>query len=229
MPIPARRRARRIDRRRRRSSCCAGRSGLRTGAIAAAVRGLRAGPARSGVARRRHVLVRRVSASSSVHSFQTTLLCSRGAPLRPGFCIFASLTRMRGGRSAERRSGVCETPVGHAMTRRVRRLRGALRPMTRDARLSALHRGGFRHRVRAFQSPNARLRRSFGRHPDPSQRAPRSQVIVPDGRGPGPPGAAVTSRHRGTPLLAPPSGCLRTTPLKERGCESCSMDAGCSQ
>jgi hypothetical protein len=35
------------------------------------------------------------------------------------------------------------------MTRRVRRLRGALRPMTRDARLSALHRGGFGLRGRA--------------------------------------------------------------------------------
>jgi hypothetical protein len=100
------------------------------------------------------------------------------------------------------------------MTRHVRRLRGALRPMTRDARLSALHRGGFRRRVRAFQSPNARLSRSFSRHPDPSQRAPRSQVIVPDGRGPGPPGAAVTSRYRGTPHLAPPSGCLRRRPSK---------------
>jgi len=37
-----------------------------------------------------------------------------------------------GGRSAERRSGACEAPVGHAITRRVRRLRGALRPMTRQ-------------------------------------------------------------------------------------------------
>ena len=35
---------------------------------------------------------------------------------------------IEGGRSAERRSGAA-APVGHAMTRRVRRLRGALRPM----------------------------------------------------------------------------------------------------
>jgi hypothetical protein len=68
----------------------------------------------------------------------------------------------RGGRSADRRSGACEAPVRrimcalqgvHArlrglwtrvnalMTRYARRLRGALRPMARDARLSALHRG----------------------------------------------------------------------------------------
>jgi hypothetical protein len=72
---------------------------------------------------------------------QSTLPRSRGAFFAPGVCFFASLTRIEGERSAERRSGVCETPVGHAMTRRVRRLRGALRPMTRDARLSALHRG----------------------------------------------------------------------------------------
>jgi hypothetical protein len=95
--------------------------------------------------------------SYSYSPFQTALLVPAAHFLRPGFASFASLTRIEGERSAERRSGVCETPVGHAMTRRVRRLRGALRPMTRDARLSALHRGGFGHRVRAFQSPNTRL------------------------------------------------------------------------
>ena len=47
---------------------------------------------------------------------------------------------------AERREtfGCCaKHPLGLHMTRQARRLRGALRPMTRDARLSALHRGGF--------------------------------------------------------------------------------------
>jgi hypothetical protein len=68
---------------------------------------------------------------------------SRGAFLRPGFASLLRSPQSRGGRSAERRSGACEAPVGHAMTRHVRRLRGALRPITRDARLSALHRGGF--------------------------------------------------------------------------------------
>ena len=38
------------------------------------------------------------------------------------------------------------------------------------------------------------------------QRVPRSQVIVPGGRGPEPPEPAVTSRSRGTPPPAPPSG-----------------------
>jgi hypothetical protein len=38
------------------------------------------------------------------------------------------------------------------------------------------------------------------------QRAPRSQVVMPGGRCPGPPEPAVTSRGRRTPLPAPPSG-----------------------
>jgi len=38
----------------------------------------------------------------------------------------------RGGRSAEKRSGACEAPVGRAVARHVRRLRGALRPMTQQ-------------------------------------------------------------------------------------------------
>src|SRR5262249_17973807 len=68
---------------------------------------------------------------------------SRGARPRPGFATLLRQPESRGGRSAEKRSGACEAPVGHAITRRTRRLRGALRPMTRDARLSALHRGDF--------------------------------------------------------------------------------------
>src|SRR5215472_8492255 len=45
--------------------------------------------------------------------FHTTSLRSRGAFLRPGFDFLASLTRMRGGRSTERRTGCfCRHPVG---------------------------------------------------------------------------------------------------------------------
>jgi hypothetical protein len=90
-----------------------------------------------------------------------------------------------------------KTRVNALMTRHARRLRGALRPMTRDARLSALHRGDF--------SPGAAL-------PSPAlssgsvQRAPRSQVVVPGGRLPGPPGASSREPPRRTPRLAPPSG-----------------------
>jgi hypothetical protein len=79
---------------------------------------------------------------------------SRGAFLRPGFATLLHSPRTRGGRSAEKRSGAqrntrgarhlaSKTRVNALMTRQARRLRGALRPMTRDARLSALHRGGF--------------------------------------------------------------------------------------
>jgi hypothetical protein len=66
---------------------------------------------------------------------------------------------------------VCET-------RRIRTQRGAARPMTRDARLSALHRGDFR--------PGAALP-SPALPPDPYSDAPRSQVIMPGGRCPGQP------------------------------------------
>ena len=82
-------------------------------------------------------------------------------------------------------------------TRLVRTQRDAARPMTRDARLSALHRGDFR--------PGAALPIS-GIASGSVQRAPRSQVVMPGGRCPGPPEPAVTSRGRRTPLPAPPSG-----------------------
>jgi hypothetical protein len=91
----------------------------------------------------------------SVFTMSNSPSRSRGACLRPGFCNFASLTRIEGwaerretfGCSAEHPWGVScasKTRVNALMTRYARRLRGALRPMTRDARLSALHRGGFR-------------------------------------------------------------------------------------
>src|SRR5947209_4171280 len=95
----------------------------------------------------------------------------------PGVCNFASLTPNRGVGGAPRDVRVLGgTPLGRIMTRYARRLRGALRPMTRDARLSALHRGG-------FGLPGPRF-------------SPRSAFRMPP-----------------------------ETPLKERGCESCSMDA----
>src|SRR5947208_5974962 len=101
-----------------------------------------------------------------------------------GVCTFASPTRIEGW--AERRETFgcsAEHPLGLHMTRQARRLRGALRPMTRDARLSALHRGGF-----GLPGPRFRL---LGRPPSYNggqlpcgsvQRAPRTQVVVP---GPG--------------------------------------------
>jgi hypothetical protein len=75
---------------------------------------------------------------------QTATLVPAARFCARGFAPLLRSPQSRGGRSAERRSGACEAPVLRAMTRHARRLRGALRPMTRDARLSALHRGGFR-------------------------------------------------------------------------------------
>ena len=92
--------------------------------------------------------------------------------------------------------------------------------MTRDARLSALHRGDFSPGA-ALPSPWAptvlqRRAVAFG----PVQRAPRSQVVVPGGRGPGPPEA---SGYKPPPQDATPRSAFRMspeTPLNERGCES---------
>src|SRR3981189_1693370 len=51
------------------------------------------------------------------------------------------------------------------------------------------------------------------------QRAPRSQVVVPGGRGTGPPEASgCEATRRRTPLLAPPSGSPLEDAPHERGC-----------
>ena len=74
----------------------------------------------------------------------------------PGLCNFASPTRIEGW--AERRETFgcsAEHPLGLHITRQARRLRGALRPMTRDARLSALHRGRFGLPGPRFRLPSA--------------------------------------------------------------------------
>jgi hypothetical protein len=92
--------------------------------------------------------------------------------------------------------------------------------MTRDARLSALHRGGFGLRA-ALLSPALA--------PDRFQRAPRIQVVMPGRRVPSLPERAVTSRRRRTPRLAPPSGSSREHALNEQGCASSSITSKCSQ
>ena len=81
----------------------------------------------------------------------------------------------RGGRSAEKRSGACEAPVGRIMTRYARRLRGALRPMARqDARERAYDAGRsplgappwrFFTRGRASFSGMTRIRRASSSQP----------------------------------------------------------------
>src|SRR5262244_3785795 len=109
----------------------------------------------------------------------------------PGFCIFASLTPNEGW--AERRETFgcsAEHPWGLHVTRQARRL--ARRLASHNAGRSPLGAPPWR-----FWASGPRFR-LLGRPPSynggqlPSgsvQRAPRSQVVVPGGRGPGPPGA----------------------------------------
>jgi hypothetical protein len=116
---------------------------------------------------------------------------SRGAFLRPGFATLLHRPRTRGGRSAEKRSGACEAPVGRIMcvTDARERAYDAIRQAL-ARRLASLGVG---------RSPlGAPPWRFFTRAALPSpalssgsvQRAPRSQVVVPGGRLPGPPEAS---------------------------------------
>src|SRR5262245_37499027 len=96
--------------------------------------------------------MRTTSAYSRV-SIQTAFLLPAARFPRPRFATLLRSPRMRVG-GAPRVVRVQRHPLGvpsvrhktrvnALMTRHARRLRGALRPITRDARLSALHRGGF--------------------------------------------------------------------------------------
>src|SRR5499426_1207707 len=93
--------------------------------------------------------------------------------------------------------------------------------MTRDARLSALHRGGF--------SPGAALL-SPAFAPDRLQRAPRSQVVVPGGRLPGPP---ETSGYKPPPQDATPRSAFRfaleNAPSMSEAGNGSSIASNCSQ
>src|SRR5262249_40940634 len=122
--------------------------------------------------------------------FSNTQSRSRGAFLRPGFATLLRSPRIEGwaerretfGCSAEHPRGAPISALARVFDGHARRLRGALRPMTRDARLSALHRGGFSPGP-ALPSPAApavlqRRGVAFGS----VQRAPRTPGVVP-GRG----------------------------------------------
>src|SRR5262245_50190532 len=144
---------------------------------------------------------------------------SRGAFLRPGFASLLHSPRTRGGRSAEKRSGAA-APVGRAL--------GA----SHDAGRSPLGAPPWRFRA---SGPRFRLLRrppsyNGGQLPSGSvQRAPRSQVMVPGGRGPGPPGA---NGYEPPPQDATPRSAFRMspeTPLDEQGCEPSSADTFRSQ
>jgi hypothetical protein len=166
---------------------------------------------------------------------------SRGACLRPGFATLLRSPESRGGRSAERRSGArrntraarhnaaCQALARRLASHSASKTRvNAL--MTRDARLSALHRGGFGlpgPRFRLLGRPTVLQRRAIAFRS--VQRAPRSQVVVPGGRGPCLPRRAVTSRRRRTPRLPPHSGSSLEHALNERGWQSYNIASSGSQ
>ena len=129
------------------------------------------------------------------------------ARLRPGHDL--APIPMRGVGGAPTGARVHRHPSGLHMTRQARRLRGALRPSAEGRaplgappwRFSA---SGPRFRLRHC------LRRCVQRAPRSTGRSARRAVSAP-------PEPAVTSRSRGTPSLAPPSGLSPETPLIERG------------
>ena len=135
------------------------------------------------------------SAVNSSHDVkQRSVVRSRGALLRPGSVLsFRVHPRRRGGRSADRRTisvVAFARRDGSALVRR-----GA----SHDAGRSPLGAPPWRFSAGGRASISGIASGSV-------QRAPRSQVVMPGGRCPGPPEPAVTSRGRRTPLPAPPSG-----------------------
>src|SRR5262249_36027932 len=148
----------------------------------------------------------------------------------PGVCIVASLTRKEGW--AERREtfgcvrgtrGAYHDAIRQALARRL---------ASHDAGRSPL---GAPPRRFWASGPRFRLLRrppsyNGGHLPSGSvQRAPRSQVVVPGGRGPGPPEA---NGYKPPPQDATPRSAFRMspeTPLNERGWQCSSMNTIRSQ
>ena len=128
------------------------------------------------------------------HSRCQTAQCS-SFPRRvaaPGFSLFLSRPPpTRGGRSADRRTISVVAFARRDWSARVRR--GA----SHDAGRSPLGAPPWRFSAGGRASISGIASGSV-------QRAPRSQVVMPGGRCPGPPEPAVTSRGRRTPLPAPP-------------------------
>src|SRR6266516_8199166 len=149
----------------------------------------------------------RTSLAATPFTCQTAALVPAARFLRPGFALSLHSPQRRGGGAPRVVRVLARHPLGLHVTRQARRWRGALRP-SEDARLPALHRGGFWLRCRAFPHRNCfRIGPSELLAPG---RSARRRLSVP-------PGAAVTSHCRGTPRLAPHSGRLENTPLNEQG------------
>ena len=155
----------------------------------------------------------------TVFTFQTAVLVAAARFLRPGFALPLHAPPEGVGGAPRVVRVLARHPLGLHVTRQARRWRGALRP-SEDARLPALHRGGFWLRCRAF--PHRTCVRIGPSELLAPGRSARRRLSVP-------PGAAVTSRCRGTPRLAPRSGRLENTPLNEHGCDRNSRTAHSSQ
>src|SRR5947209_3282713 len=141
----------------------------------------------------------------ALFTFQTAHLVPAARFLRPGFCIVASLTPNRGVGGAPRNVRVLSgTPVGRIMCVKDARERAydairqalARRLASHDAGRSPLGAPPWRFWApgAALPSPSAPavLQRRAGASGS-VQRAPRTQVVVPGGRGPCLPRRAVTS------------------------------------
>src|SRR5205823_4339120 len=133
-------------------------------------------------------------------SFPRRVFCARGLP-------FVARTGGGGGGGRRRKVGCWGGPRS-AFFGPAGRWGGALRPWGGAARLSALHRGDFGPGA-ALPSPDLR--------PDRSQRVPRTRVLVPGGRGPGPPEASgyqprAAGRHSSLHLQ---EGALEDTPQEQ--------------
>jgi hypothetical protein len=126
---------------------------------------------------------------------QTATLVPAARFLRPGLATLLRSPESRGGRSAERRSGARRNT--RAAYHDVIRQALARRLASHDAGRSPLGAPPWRFWApgAALPSPSAPAalkRRAFAF--GSVQRAPRTQVVVPGGRGPCLPGQAVTSR-----------------------------------
>jgi hypothetical protein len=133
---------------------------------------------------------------------------------RPHCCVRAlPLCFAHPNRGAERRSGACEAPVGHANDAACQAL----------ARRLASRRGTLASRRSTVAVLGSRGRASLTEHPPAPKLRPASGSVTASSSQPGrsawrarplPPEATVASRRRRTPLPAPPSGCLRRRPSK---------------
>ena len=136
-----------------------------------------------------------VCALPAAVALRRSLPRSRGAFVAPGFGVPRDRVRPDEGRAERRQAHLFCCRAGEARPLRTQAGCGA----SHDAGRSPLGAPPWRFSAGGRASISGIASGSV-------QRAPRSQVVMPGGRCPGPPESAVTSRSRRTPLPAPPSG-----------------------